>query len=402
MLNSQSKVQYKADELAGSETEQGPIREYSGNVVIIQDDIKITCGYARQVVNTNTAFLKQNVIVHQGNMKMKSNEMSYDGNLKIAKSLRPIIIEDEGTILTANSGIYFVNEKKSDFIGNVKVENDSTIIVSDKLIFYRDTDVSIATGNANIKSKNDNLYIIGDIIENYPEESYSIIKGNSNLIQIDTIIKDDNITLDTVKIVCDTIESFRKENDIFHFINNVQIKRNEIYAKSNFAELDKFNEKITFNLNPMIWYGNFQLYSDTIIINSKENKIHSIFAYSNSISVSKDTLYKDRFNQISGDLINISFEDGKINKIKARGNSKSFYFLNNEENPEGADRKNSEEIEILFEDDEASKILWLGKTSGYYIPEDKLLNSIPKYNLENLQWLDTIPELKLRKMKIKD
>ncbi len=402
ILQAQTRLQYKADELSGTETDQGPIREYIGNVEIIQDDIRITCNYARQIINTNIAVLKGNVIVHQGNMIMKSDEMNYDGNLKIAKSIRPLEIIDEGTYLRANRGTYFVTEKKADFIGNVLIENDTTIIISDQLIFYRDTDISLAKGNANIKSKTENVYLIGDLIENFPQKSYSIIKGNTNLFQVDTILEENKTILDTLKIVCDTIESFRKSPEIYLFKNNVKIKRNGIFAQSNFAQLNNSENTILFKDKPMIWYGEFQLYADSILVQASNKKLEYIKAYNNALSVNKDTLYENRFNQISGDNIAISFINGKLSKINSIGSSQSLYFINNEEKPEGADRKNTDNIEIIFNDGEAENIFWIGKTSGIYIPEGILFNSISKYNLKNLQWLDSIPLLRLREIKIKN
>ena len=402
ILQAQTRLQYKADELSGTETDQGPIREYIGNVEIIQDDIRITCNYARQIINTNIAVLKGNVIVHQGNMIMKSDEMNYDGNLKIAKSIRPLEIIDEGTYLRANRGTYFVAEKKADFIGNVLIENDTTIIISDQLIFYRDTDISLAKGNANIKSKTENVYLIGDLIENFPQKSYSIIKGNTNLFQVDTILEENKTILDTLKIVCDTIESFRKSPEIYLFKNNVKIKRNGIFAQSNFAKLNNSENTLLFKDKPMIWYGEFQLYADSILVQASNKKLEYIKAYNNALSVNKDTLYENRFNQISGDNIAISFINGKLSKINSIGSSQSLYFINNEEKPEGADRKNTDNIEIIFNDGEAENIFWIGKTSGIYIPEGILFNSISKYNLKNLQWLDSIPLLRLREIKIKN
>jgi hypothetical protein len=113
-------------------------------------------------------------------------------------------------------------------------------------------------------------------------------------------------------------------------------------------------------------------------------------------------LYSDRFNQIEGKYITIDFIDGKMSKILAQKDSKSLYFINNENQPEGADRKNSDNIEILFNNGEAENINWIGKTTGYYIPEDKLYNSIEKYNLEKLKWTETIPEINLRQIRIKN
>ncbi len=400
-LFSQSKLQYKADLMEGSESNEGPIRIYTGNVVIIQDDIKITCGYAKQYINQNNAILKNNVKVFQGNMVLSSKEMTYNGNTKIAKSNTDVEIKDDGTYLIANKGTYFVNEKLADFNGNVFIDNDTTIIISDRIMFYRETDVSLAFGNANIKSKKDNVYLLGDTVENFPQLSYSTVKGQSNLIQIDTSRYSSEGIIDTLVITCDTIESFREKSQIYYFKSNVKIKRENLNAKSELAIFKKDDEEINFYDNPIIWYDNFQLYGDSIFINLNSNELKKITAYENAISVNQDTLYQDRFNQIAGKYIEILFENKQISKIISEGLSKSLFFMIDDGSPEGADLKSAEKIEIHFNEGEAENILWIGEPDGYYIPEDILYNSINNYNLKNLRWEEERPKMRLRTMKIK-
>lgn len=401
LLFSQSALRYQAQELNGYESEQGPIREYLGNVIINQDDIRITCGYAKQFINSNNAFLKNNVKVFQSGMTLSSEEMNYDGNKKIAKTLKPVEIIDDGTYLTAKRGTYYVEEKIADFQGNVFIDNDTTLILSDKIKFYRDTDISLAYGDANIKSKKENVYLLGDTLENYPQRSYSIVRGNTNLIQIDTSKLSTTGIIDSLIITCDTLESFRDSNQIYYFRNNVKIKRDNINAKSNLAIYDRGLEEFYFYDKPVIWFDNFQLFADTIIIKTLDSKLSKIRAFGNAISVNQDTLYKDRFNQIAGNYIEISVDNNEISKITSEGKSKSLYFLNNEDSPEGADQKSTDKIEIIFNNGEAEDIFWIGKTNGIYIPEQILNESIEKYNLPNLKWEEEKPEIKLRKLRTK-
>lgn len=401
LLFSQSTLRYQAEELNGYDSEQGPIREYLGNVIINQDDIRITCGYAKQFINSNNAFLKINVKVFQSGMTMSSEEMNYDGNKKIAKTTKAVEIIDDGTYLTAKIGTYFVDERLADFQGNVFIDNDTTLIISDKIKFYRDTDVSLAYGDANIKSKKENVYLLGDTLENYPQRNYSIVKGNTNLIQIDTSKLSTTGIIDSLIITCDTLESFRDSNQIYYFRNNVKIKRNNINAKSNLAIYDRGLEEFYFYDKPVIWFDNFQLFADTIIIKTLDSKLSKIRAYGNAISVNQDTLYNDRFNQISGKYIEISVDNNQISKITSEGISKSLYFLNNEESPEGADQKSADKIEIIFKDSEAENIHWIGKPNGVYIPEQILSGAIEKYNLPNLKWEEEKPQIKLRKLRTK-
>lgn len=400
-ITAQTKLRYQAEQLVGSENEEGKIRDYTGNVIILQDDIRITCEYARQFIENNNALLRKNVNVYQGDMTMTSQEMTYDGNNKIAKSKKTIEITDKGTYLVAKKGTYYVNERLADFNGDVFIENDTTVILSDKVKFYRDTDISLAYGNANIKSKTDNVYLLGDTVENYPQKSYSIVKGKTNLIQVDTSRYASDGVIDTLKISCDTIESFRAEDEVYYFRNNVKIERDIINATSDLAKYDRVNDEIIFYGNPIIWYDNFQLYGDTIIINTKGNELEKIRAYGNAISVNQDTLFQDRFNQIAGKFIEINFSNKEIKKITSEGVSKSLYFMIDEGSPEGADLKSANKIEILFKNGEAENINWIGEPNGYYIPEQILYNSIDKYNLQNLRWKEERPKIEMREVKIK-
>ena len=57
-----------------------------GNVVITQEDIRITCNKAIQYIKSNNAELIGNVIITQDSVVIKTERGRYFGNIKIAYS----------------------------------------------------------------------------------------------------------------------------------------------------------------------------------------------------------------------------------------------------------------------------------------------------------------------------
>ena len=81
-----NRLKILGDSLKGKVVDGQNIREVIGNVIITQDDIKITCNKAIQYISSNNAELIGNVIIVQDSVIIKTERGRYFGNIKIAYS----------------------------------------------------------------------------------------------------------------------------------------------------------------------------------------------------------------------------------------------------------------------------------------------------------------------------
>lgn len=397
----QERIFYSADKFQGSETSEGPIKEYFGNVKLIQGDVTITCNYAKLYENTNISNMSGNVVLVQKDLTMKTERATYYGDKKFTKTDTELSIKDSKSFLKAKRGDYNSLNNIANFYEDVFIEDDSVIVNSNYLKYNKKTQDSYCYGNVLIKGKFNNSFLVSDTLIYTPRDKYSISYGNSTLFQIDSITKDSTIMYDTLSIRSDTMEAFRYINDEHYvFTDSVEIIRKDVKAKCQLATYFRTKDMFVLTENPIIWYDNSQLYGDSITIELEESQLKRIESNRNAISVSREYAdFANFMNQLSGDRIEMNFTDGKISSIYANSNAKSLYFSQNDAGAIDAHKHDCNNIEMFFEDDEISKINFLENIKAAAIPYHDIRSGVQQFYLPLFKWSDKLPVDKKLKYK---
>ncbi|MDQ3022398.1 MAG: LPS export ABC transporter periplasmic protein LptC [Bacteroidota bacterium] len=445
---SQEKIELKnADELSGKIIDGQNVREANGNVEFVQGNVKVYCNSATQFIEANRVELRGNVRIYQDTLSLFTSQATYFGDDKKAICQGGVTLKDPNATVRADNGVYSFNERKAVFKGSVIVINPDYQITSGELTYLRDTedsfakgsvivitdsaiikaenidfyksvgrtfatvDVSIesdstiitsdtatnlskekksmASGNVKIVSLNNNTIVFGNNIENYETENYTILKGNAKLIQIEE-------NKDTLFIYSDTMEAFRKSPEHYIAKGNVEVLRNEFLSRCGLGIYYKAEETVSLADEPIVWQENLQMTGDSIYAELPNNKLQTIFVKKLSsenstnsfvISQNSDEYFKDRYDQISGSDITLSFREDKMNMIEVNENSISIYFLYEEEKANGANKVEGKDLYVYFDADEkVSKIKVDTDPKGEYIPEQLLSNTsltLPGFNLRD-------------------
>lgn len=395
-LYSQEKIYYFADRFEGSETPDGAIKEYFGNVKLVQGDVTITCDYAKLFERTNISNLSGNVKLVQKDLTMKTEKATYYGNEKFTKSDTELEIRDSKTYLKAKRGDYSSLTNIANFYEDVFVEDDSVIVNANFLRYNKKTQESYAYNNVLIKGKFNNSYLISDTLIYIPKEKYSISYGNPVLFQVDSVMNERVISFDTLSISSDTMEAFRYiDNEHYLFTSNVEIIRDDVKAKSQLATYFRTKDIFVLEQSPVIWYEKSQLYGDSITIELNKSKLKKITSVNNAFSISKDIKeYSQFLNQLSGNKIEMFFKEGKINKIVTTANAQSLYFSQNDKGVVDAHKHSCNKIEMFFKDDELEKINFLENVNAEAIPYQDLKSGVKQYNLPRFKWSKNFPKEK--------
>jgi len=390
-----------ADSLIGTTFDNLSFREFYSNVKLKHRDVIVKCNYAKQFIEQNKADLLGNVRINQNTMLLQSPRIHYDGNLGFAYAYDSVSIIDLKTKLSANEGTYDVKNYIADFLVDVEIEDDSVKIFADRIIYNRKNRISKAYGDVVIKGKFTDVIITADTIVTNPNENYSIAFGEPILFKIDTTFTEDSLDIenqimifDTLTITSDTMESFREPyNEYYKFTQNVEIVKGDIIAKSMEAIYTK--DLIILKNKPIVWYGETQLFADSIIIKLENNNLKNIYTYNNSIMVTRhDSTDKERYNQISGVDIIIDIDSSQIVGMTAIGEAKSLYYFMDDNENNGVDRKSTDTIRVKFDGGEVDKIYWVGMTVGEFFPENLVFDEPPKFNLPLFKWNENRPKRK--------
>ncbi len=389
----QERIFYSADKFQGSETPDGPIKEYFGNVKLIQGDVTITCDYAKLFESTNISNLSGNVKLTQKDLTMRTQRAVYYGDKKFTKTDTELEIQDQKTYLKAKSGDYNSLTNVANFYQNVFIEDDSVIVNSNYLQYNKKTQESYAYNNVLIKGKFNSSYLLSDTLIYKPKDKYSISYGKPILFQIDSIESDSGFEYDTLSISSDTMQAYRYiDNEHYVFTDSVEIIRKDVKARSNLATYFRTKDVFVLNEEPIIWYETSQLYGDSITIELEESKLKRIESVGNAFSISKEfEIYVQFLNQLAGHTIEMIFLDGKISKIITTQNAQSLYFSQNDAGAIDAHKHDCNKIEMFFENDEIDRINFLENVNAVAIPYQELKTGVKEFYLPRYKWSNNTP-----------
>lgn len=420
------------DSLIGKLIDGESIREVSGNVILSQGNVKITCRKAIQYLSRNDAELIGDVVATQDTLTIKTERGFYYGNLRKTSSNSGVILNDKKVILTADAGEYYFDENKAVFQSNVKLYDTASTLTSQKLIYLRNEDRAIATdnvkiidsvntifadtidhfrkkqitfasGNVVIKNNENNSMVFGEHLEDYRHEKYTIIDKLPMLVQVDSSKSTDSlgfetITLDTLFISCKVMEVYREPLQKFIATDSVKIIRGLFASNNDLTIYFKDEEKIITQKisdepkQPVLWYDNSQLTGDSITIYISDKKIRELDVDGNAFMVSQNKNFNQRFDQSSAASIKMFFEDNKIQRAEFFGNVYSIYYLYEEEQPNGLMKANSRDAVIIFDENEVSEVKLYGNPGSEYYPEQQVLGNEKSFQLPKFIFIDERPD----------
>jgi len=421
-----SRITIIGNTLEGTREGGKNIRKVIGNVMMTQDNVKITCSVAIQDVDRNEAELIGNVVATQDTVVIKTERAYYYGDKKYAVSKAPVSLFDGHITLNANRGYYYFDEDKAVFLENVKLIDTANTMISKKLIYFNNEDKAIATGNVSITDgkslifadsmnhfrnkkftdafgnikvidPENNVTITGNELINDGVKKHTTIKINPVFTQIDT---SENGELDTLYIFAKEMESFDDSTQKFVAKDSVKIIRQNFLSVSNYAVM--FREKnVIFTLKaendktpPIMWYEESQLFGDSIYVLLKDNAIDKIKIKQNAFILSLQKDFANRYNQISGDSINMHFMDDELKRTDVFNNVLSIYYLFEDNEPNGLLKSSSEKAKLFFADRKVTDVKLYGSILSEYHPENLVKGKESEFTLPDFTLYTNKPDKK--------
>ena len=107
--------------------------------------------------------------------------------------------------------------------------------------------------------------------------------------------------------------------------------------------------------------------------NKETEKIDSLLVFDNAFIISKDTISKNGYNQISGKrLVGLFDEENRLKQVDVTKNAESiFYARNDKQELIGIDKSKSGSITILFDDGDIDEYTRYNQIDGNLYPESK-------------------------------
>ena len=390
------------DSLKGKVINGESIREVMGNVIMTQDNIRITCNLAIQNITRNEAELIGNVVVTQDTITILTEKGYYFGNDKYTYSDTGVTLDDGHMVLIADEGYYYFNTKVAVFNQNVElidtinnlssdkltyyndldkavavddvtISSDKSTIYSDSLIHFRESNTTYAFKNITIENSENQMVITGEELIDEGELNYTKITGDPLLVKVDT---SKSGQLDTLFIRSLMMESIEDSTNRLIATDSVIIIRGEFTSSNDISILYRDDDKIfTYKReddlrSPVLWYTTSQLVGDSIDIYLDENQLDWIDIKKDALIISRKEGYDLRYDQISGDNIKLYFSNEGIEKTEVIGDVLSIYFIFEENEPNGLLKSSSNKAKMIFDDNKVIDVKLYGSIESEYHPEN--------------------------------
>jgi lipopolysaccharide export system protein LptA len=398
-------LQVTGDRFNGMMINGESIRKVYGNVVMIQSNVKITCDSAVQYIARNMADLMGHVVVKQDSIVIKTERGFYYGDTKIAYSTSGVWLTDNHIKLSSQNGYYYFDEKRSDFsvnvkmvdslsslsaarmfyyddedkavaFGNVQVSDTSSTIFADSLIFYRRTRTTNAFNRVRIYDPVNRLAIFGDELENLDSLKYSRVTGRTFMVKIDTTSSG---AFDTLFISAKKMEAYGDSTKTLIATDSVKIIRSDFSSVNGQTFYFQKGDKLQIYKRegdenpPVIWNDQSQLVGDSVNVYLKKNSLDWIDVRSSAsiITIDKDSV--NRYDQISGKILQLFFNDAGLERTEVEGNVLSIYYLYENQEPNGLLKSSAERAKIFFSDKKVNDVKLYGKPASEYHPENMIV-----------------------------
>jgi lipopolysaccharide export system protein LptA len=118
---------------------------------------------------------------------------------------------------------------------------------------------------------------------------------------------------------------------------------------------------------PIVWARESQVTGDTIYLFTQNKKPSRLYVFENALTINKvGTGY---YNQIKGRTINGYFKNGNMDYMRAKGNSESIYYAQDEANKFiGVNKQHADIIDMYFEEKKPQKVVFRSNLVGTTYP----------------------------------
>lgn len=265
-----------------------------------------------------------------------------------------------------------VSIKKDSAVKTYSAKADSSVTIKDTILTIKDTTRSRVKDALRLRVKNASRL-----------KDTSLLKANntSQLTPNDTL---QLIARDTASVKgADSTDRF------FEAYYHVRIYSDSMQAVGD--SLFYSGEDSVFRLfkQPIVWTRENQVSGDTIYLYTQNKKPKRMYVFENAMSIGKVDSAGNYYNQVKGRTINGYFKDGSIEFMRAKGNSESVYYAQDENNKFiGVNKATADIIDMYFEEKKPQRVVFRSNLTGTSFPMRQVNHE--ELKLRGFKWLDAL------------
>lgn len=356
------------------------VGEYNQNGKLKDSENELVSVIGQYNTQTKMAYFLKNIQLTNKDIFAWTDTMEYNTENKIVTLKAPthVIGLKDSSKAYSERGFLDTENKNFYLYQNPWYQDSNYFAKADTLYFWDKQDSGKAICNVFIQTQDSSTILYGDFATWNTQTHQFWLTHDPYVIYF---YENDTMTLfaDTLFSVQDSAKG-KKELIAW---KNVQLITNSFQAICDSLHYNQLDSILTFTQSPVIWSDSSQMLGDTIFLWLKNHHPDSIAIKNNSFLIAQQDSVG--FNQIKGLHIDGKFKNKQIHWMLVKKNANSIYFAKDGKEYLGMNQGKSENIEIWFEENKPSKIIFHQNAEATYYPMHEIW--FEKNQLEGFRWL---------------
>lgn len=374
---------------------------YRNGGKVINGSSVLTSKEGTYYADIKDVYFRNNVVLKDPKYSLESDSLLYNTTTEIATFISQThIIDSAKRSIDTKEGYYDLKNRKAYFGSRPTIKDGAVRIKADQVDTDDNTGISTLKGNAVFVDTAQGVSVLANYIESNRAEGWfqatqhplMIIKQEQDSIYItaDTLYSGrlsklyaDSVVVDTVKKVTVAEPANDSTDRYFRAFRNVRIFSDSLQAVSDSLFYSGKDSIFRLFREPIMWANNSQVTGDTIYLFTKNKKADQLYVFENGLVI--NNAGSNMFNQVKGNRLYGYFNEGAIDYMRAKGNAESVYYVKDDDSLlVGVNRASGDIIDMRFLNGELNRVVFISEVKGTMYP----VNQMPadEKQLRNFKW----------------
>lgn len=401
------------------------IGEYHTGGKLVNEKSVLTSREGRYYADLKDAYFYGNVKLKDPQYDLESDSLLYNTETELTTFIAPTkIVDSAGRTIRTSEGYYDLKNSRGYFGKRPRIQDGPVFITAETIDTNEGNGISILTGNAVYRDTAEGVSVLANRIETWrdkgsfraTQQPLMIIKQENDSIFIaadtlfsgrltdllaasDTTAQKDSLQAATdsaaqndslqAAVKTDSVQTTNgndSTNRYFQAFHHVRIFSDSMQAVSDSLFYSAKDSVFKLFTEPVLWTGNTQVTGDTIYLHTKNRKPELLQVFENGMTIEKSG--PEMYNQVRGNRLFGYFVDGNMDRMQAKGNAESIYYVTDEDSAVvGINKVVGDIIEFRFLNKELNRVVVIGDPTGTMVPvlqateQDKILR--------DFKWLES-------------
>ncbi len=259
---------------------------------------------------------------------------------------------DEEQTLFADT-VYIYEELQQEVaIGNVVRLSGDDSTSADRMTFFEGEDRLFSQGHVQIRNVTDRTRLTGGTAEYYRAKDFGVITESPVLFLYDSL------NVETTRVSADTMRIFQ-ESKLTTASGNVRITQKDVVATCGFAQFFKQEDRIVMVKTPQVEVETRTISGDSLELFFEDSQINRATVVGHAAVVSDaDSLSPGRWqNRSTGNRMLFTFAGEELQRVVIAEQATSLYHVVENREYKGENEISGDEIIIEFSNGEAKQVL---------------------------------------------